>query len=338
MTSVRVISNATIRGGGEKSACLIMEMLVQAGARVSFTPATDVGRGFPLPASVEVEPPFASGNQPGPADVLLFYANDFTARISEFRSRWEAYVSCSARRVMCINFHVGKAASAWFRREWHSVGFLNGTMKRRFQDMTGLPDDRFFVLPPPVDIAPFLSLTPDYSAMKIVRVAREFKCPEDILAMAGVVLDALPGFRFHLMGVPGHLRALPAREGVCTYPEHAVEVAEFLGGASAFWYPLPQPWREQGPRVVIEAMAAGLPCVVEARDGPGERVTGKTGWACRDFAEQVTAFSEIARAPGLLEAKGKAAREWARETCRSELWVDAVLGPFRGLAAPGVCR
>ena len=100
---------------------------------------------------------------------------------------------------------------------------------------------------------------------------------------------------------------------------------EFLNGADLFWYRSADNIEEQGPREVVEAMAAGLPCVVDNRWGLPDRVSDKTGWVCRGNDQFIRVFAEICDDPEMVVAKGKSAREYAKKEFDPSRWIACIL-------------
>ena len=105
------------------------------------------------------------------------------------------------------------------------------------------------------------------------------------------------------------------------------EIEGFLRRADIFVFPS---YREPGGIAVVEAMAAGLPCIVSDRGGPAENVDEASGIhvAARDLAEYP---GEIARAidglvadPARREAMGEAARRRVADRLLWDRKVDAI--------------
>jgi glycosyltransferase involved in cell wall biosynthesis len=92
------------------------------------------------------------------------------------------------------------------------------------------------------------------------------------------------------------------------FPEiGSIDTAAFLAGLDVFVY------RSGGPetwcRAVTEAMAAGLPCVVQNRGGIAEQIEdGVDGFLCDADDEFVDRLRLLARRPALRERIGAAAR------------------------------
>jgi ADP-heptose:LPS heptosyltransferase len=106
-----------------------------------------------------------------------------------------------------------------------------------------------------------------------------------------------------------------------------VKVAEFLAKGNLFWYLLPGGYTDQGPRVIVEAMAAGLAVLCENRDGPADRVTTETGFKIDSHSEAIDIINSIT--PEILAKKGRAARERAKSKFIIERWYEQISETIR---------
>jgi glycosyltransferase involved in cell wall biosynthesis len=73
-------------------------------------------------------------------------------------------------------------------------------------------------------------------------------------------------------------------------------------------------------------MAAGLPVIADNRYGAKDRVTTETGWLIEGQEEIAPLIKEIALDLSVLERKGKAARERAKQEFVADRWLDAIVG------------
>ena len=171
-------------------------------------------------------------------------------------------------------------------------------------------DGNKVVLPPPVDLEEFFSIRPPYKSTPVT-IARhssqgDSKYPNNIV---DIVKDN-PDKKFIFMPAPTFMPDLPNVVKCEKMP-----VKEFLSKASCFLYTLPENYTDQGPRVVMEAMAAGLPVITEKRCGMKDSVTDKEGWFDVGIIKNLT--------PQMLAQKGAAARERAR-TFKKEDWIKEI--------------
>jgi len=328
MARVTVVANAHARGGGEISSATLIRMIAARRHAVTFRPTGKIGATYRIPSSVVVGPPLASA-APERCDVLLFYANDAVYKLEEQRSHWEGLLKAAGRVVVCLNFVLGQATLPWFAEMVDAVIFLNSTKCAEFVGRVRAFSGEVIVLPPPVDLEPFLAVSPDYSRVSFVRHGRYAGKYDEIDTM--VLLDRaraiFPMADFWFMAAPPFLRTRVASDlRIHGLAWDQVPVPEFLSQGSAYWYRLPPSLRDQGPRVLVEAMAAGLPCIVDNRDGAKDRVTSDAGWLCETTDDYVAAMMEIEAHPEVLRIKGRHARERARREFNPGRWIDAVLG------------
>lgn len=144
---------------------------------------------------------------------------------------------------------------------------------------------------------------------------------------------AAEGMRVRIMGGMCLAEQLAGVAEVELLPAGAWDAAEFLGQIDCFLYRTHSALREASGRVVLEAMACGLPVVCDARDGPAEYVEhGKTGFLVADADEAFETLRRLHRDHKLRRTIGSAARR-AVERIFSPAAQEAVaafyLGPAR---------
>ena len=103
----------------------------------------------------------------------------------------------------------------------------------------------------------------------------------------------------------------------------SMPVTEFLRRGHVYLYRTSNMWRDQYPRVVAEALAAGLPVLTEPRDGTKDRVEhGDTGFHCVHFDEYLLALRTLKRKEDTRKAMGMNAKEWAKKNLDPKKWVS----------------
>ena len=86
-------------------------------------------------------------------------------------------------------------------------------------------------------------------------------------------------------------------------------------------------WRDQYPRVVAEALAAGLPVLSEPRDGTKDRIVhGVTGFYCCHYDEFLLNVRTLRRKTDLCYEMGNTAKQWAKKNLDPERWVEVIEG------------
>ena len=330
---VNVVANAHAQGGGEQSVQHILRMLIDDGNDVTFIPTKHLIPSFRIPPEVAVKP-LADLKRDGAdnCDSLMFYANDAVYGIPEHRGFWEKSMARARRVVVCLNFVLGPAAQPWFLNKIDHVLFLNATKEREFLTKTQFSRVTSSMAPP-VDIAPYLAMdSPDYSDINFVRHGRHNRKfdPNITMALMSQFSGLFPRARFAFMASPPCIKKAAKSKFsnglVDAYNWDDMPVRRFLQKGCVFWYPLPEAMHDQGPRVIVEAMAAGIPCIVDNRDGAKDRVTPETGWLCDTPADYVKAVQEIKDDPTVVAVKGVAARLRARDVFNPYQWVTAILG------------
>jgi len=324
---IRFICNAHAIGGGEFSSSYLMTELARQGHEVMLSPCASINPKYPKPVGVEIRPAYAQ--EPAvECDLLVFYANDHAYKLEQNKEAWLQVMAAAGRTVAVLNFVAGNAVNEWFASRLATVMFLNSTKEREFLDKAKGFRGRSVVLPPPVNLTPFLEIKPDYSKIAFVRHSRIYGKynRDETLQLMGEFEKIVSGAEFWFMAGPDFLRPMAQtnqRVHLLRWSEEPVP--QFLSHGSVFWYRLPAALRDQGPRVIVEAMAAGIPCIVDNRDGAKDRVTPETGWLCENMEDYIAAVREIASNPSILRLKGETARHRAITHFRPERWTGALL-------------
>lgn len=324
---IRFICNAHAIGGGEFSSSYLMTQLAQLGHEVFLSPCRGINPKYPKPEGVTVLPTYTEEASVD-CDLLVFYANDHAYKLGENREAWTQAMGSARRTVAVLNFVAGNAGEEWFASRLAKVMFLNSTKEREFLEKAKGFTGQSVVLPPPVDLKPFLEIQPDYSRISFVRHSRIYGKynREETIQLIDEFGKLFPNGEFWFMAGPEFLRPLAQgnpRIRLLRWSEEPV--AKFLSHGSVFWYRLPAALRDQGPRVIVEAMAAGIPCMADNRDGAKDRITAETGWLCNTLEDYRTAVREIVAAPEILRRKGQAARQRAIKHFQPERWLETLL-------------
>ncbi len=330
---MKVVSNGKMLGGAERSMLEVIKMAQKEGYRVEL--AT---RGGPPCEAIEkkLNNVKITDDVSGPCDILLLYASDM---IWDFHlPEFDVFNKVQAKRkIMALTYKVGsRIGKVPWTKGWDKYIFLSIDLATGFSEDVGLgfSEPNIVILPPPIDLEPFFKVEPDYYQSKHPRIMRhssqgDLKYDPSINDIMGRSMYAT----FHLMPSPSFLDPELRGTNLRSYPYDFMPVPEFLAKGNCFWYLLPEGYTDQGPRVIMEAMAAGLPVIAENRDGAKDRVTPETGWLIDNHEEAVDIINSLT--PEILEKKGEAARERARTEFRKERWIEEIIGDeesLRGVA------
>ncbi|MHA1816263.1 MAG: glycosyltransferase [Candidatus Heimdallarchaeaceae archaeon] len=325
---MRMITTTRGWGGSERSTCEIMGMFLEKGYRVELASTSNNVSGEYLsniPKGV-LQVPWDTIK--APADVSVLYASDTIWGYSD--QKWLNVMPhmTSKRKVMVLNYKLGGAGQVAWTLDWDKYLFLNSTHESDLLKRT--PDAVTLPLPPPTNLSKFLAVEPDYNApLRLIRhnSQGDNKHPDYTNKMIEEMLKINPSAEFHFM--PARSDCLEHKQ-VHKYAKNKPPVYDFLKHGNCFLYHLPPGYTEGGPKVVMEAMAAGLPCIVDNHSGMKDRVTDETGWKCDSYEDVLNVIKEITENPGILEIKGKAARQRALKDFDRQRWVEEIIGDEHG--------
>jgi hypothetical protein len=234
-----------------------------------------------------------------------------------------------AKKVISLNTVLGQVAdytteegraAAW-AREFDLYIFENTAYMKKF--LSVVPNRKAIVLHPCVDISPFLKISPTFQEpIHVVRLVSrpKTKIPRNTNDLILKIREYQPNCIFSFMEYTDYIMDAPY---IYKYHRDQIPPPEFLARGNCFWHPLPPGVGEPGPRVIVEAMAAGLPVIANGGDGPKDRVTPETGWHVNSLDEIPEIFKGLTVAE--LERKGKAARERAISEFGVTPWVNAII-------------
>ncbi len=138
------------------------------------------------------------------------------------------------------------------------------------------------------------------------------------------------GWSLRLMGATCLAEFLPTEDvaRVEVLPCGAEPPEIFLGGLDAFYYRVSDAWTEAFGRVVLEAMASGLPVVCDRRVGAARVIAdGEEGFVVADAGEALAALQRLHDDPALRASVGAAARRKA-EAVYSEDYAEDLLAYY----------
>lgn len=317
----RMVTTCRGFGGSERSSIHIMDMLLSRGYRVELVPIANLCGEYERHLSKDVR--VTKWQEiPSPADLLILYCSDAIWGFDEQRFT-DCFGNIKAdRKVMVLNYQLGGAGKAEWTKDWDKYLFLNSTKQWEFQQR--LSSALTMVLPPPTDLTEFFKIKVSFNDnLRLIRHSAQgdVKHPGYTNRMIQDVLENEPSAEFYYM---------PARSDTMEHLQvhkfgvNEISLPEFLSKGNLFWYHLPPGYQDQGPRVVMEAMAAGLPIIADNRYGAKDRITSNAGWLCDTYEEYLKIISNVT--PEILKEKGKAAREIAQSVFRPERWTEEICG------------
>lgn len=312
---IRIISNAKCLGGAERSVIEIAKIFCEQNWRVEISPHGFLCKEFAdsLPGQVTI-----TNHITRPVDILLLYSSDMV--FSFDKAEFEIFNRIAAdRKVMALTYKLGKAGQVDWTRKYDKYLFLSTALSEAFGKR--LPASTRAILAPPVALQPFLAVQPVYDgSIHLLRHSSQgdSKFPADLPEIMGKT-----NARFSFMPGPSWLKSGDRIQKI-EYSNNPQDVANFLGSGNCYWYLLPEGYTDQGPRVIVEAIAAGLPVIAENRDGARDRVTEKEGWLLNNHNEAIELINSLT--PEILERKGQAARQRAIREFRKERWFEEIIG------------
>ena len=337
---IRIVSTARGWGGCARSVTTIMHMLLKAGHEVEFVPFRNqvTSREF-IDAlknglsAVRVLPSYDAIR--GECDALLVYADDF---VWEFPTMEAHFQDLKAKKtIMMLNYRRGGIGEIPWTKGWDRYLMLNSQQERELLKI--LPGVDTGIYTPCADLSPFFEAKVDYSGpLRIVRhnsqgdtkfdrTSPNCKAPGEIQNQTQYeiwrVLNSRPDVEMHMLPGPSFVEK---SERFHKYMRTGLPgmLREFLEKGNLFWYSLPQGYMDMGPRVILEAMAAGLPVIADNWGGAPDRVTPETGWICDSKEEMLEIIQNVT--PEELKAKGEAARSRALAEFRPERWIEELTG------------
>ena len=322
---IRIVANAHAMGGGELSVLYLADMLVRRGHEVILNPTKHVNNQLTIPAGVQLGRPYMKATM-GKVDLLLWYANDMVYKLKDKQDWWLRAFTSAKHTVAVLNFTMGEAQQEWIASRLSAVMFLNTTKEDEYcRKATGFKGTTIS-LAPPVNMSDLRNVKHNYEtpirAVKHGRFNGKYD-QNDMTYIMGRAWHFDSSTEFSFMAAPPWLRDIANGDPrVHAYTWNEIPIKDLLAWGNVYWYPLPKNLRDQGPRVIVEAMAAGLDCIVDDRDGPHDRVTSETGWLCDSRDDYVNAFRSILEQPTQLVTKGHNARIRAYEEFRPERWIE----------------
>ena len=333
---IKIVSTARGWGGCARSVTTIMKFLVDAGHKVQFIPfrnavtskeylealATDL-------KGVEVALGYSAIKEA--CDVMLVYADDFvwefkTPEVSEIISEINA-----EKKIMMLNYRRGEVGKIAWTRNWDQYLFLCSLQEEELLKVHPEAQGRTKVLPPCTILEPFLAVKPDYgNGIRIMRhnsqgdtkfISASFPKEKVVMEIENV-LNCRPDVDIFMLPGPTFINANPRFNKVAKTADPA-QIAKSLSAGNLFWYSLPYGYTDMGPRVILEAMAVGLPVMADSWSGGAiDRVPADCGLITehKNWVPFVQSLTEQG-----LRNMGQKCKERAYNEFRPEKWMEVIL-------------
>ena len=321
---IKIVTNAKCLGGAERSVIEIAKLFVKNGWLVEICPSGHVCPEFEKALPVEV---YVTNHLSRHCDILLLYASDMVFNFDKVQ--FDVFNNIPAKRkVMALTYKIGKTCETKLSRDWDKYIFLSTTLQKQFVDKISnfkseISDTA--VLAPCVNLEPFLKQSQISDFKSQINIVRHSSQGDSKFSKSMIeIINKCPDIKFSFMPGPSWL-VTGNRVQSIEYSNKPENVAEFLASGNLFWYLLPDGYTDQGPRVIVEAMAAGLPVIAENRDGAADRVTPETGWLVNSHDEVAELINKISLRPEIIEQKSKAARQRAIDEFQKERWYEEII-------------
>jgi hypothetical protein len=264
----------------------------------------------------------------GECDILAYYATD-TVYFPEMREDGFDDIMNNLkaqRKVMCINYRIGHLRKKEWAHKWDLYMFLCSEKMDEWGHI--VPKGVSCVLAPPTDLTDFFEVKRRYHLNKHLKLIRhnaqgDAKWPKDIDQFIRRLWEIDERVEWYCMPPASYMLE---DQRIHRFKKNEAPIHEFLSQGNCFIYNLPEGYQDQGPRVIMEAMATGLPVIADNRWGAKDRVNEDTGWLCNTIEDYLEAITDISGLVSLLATKGKAARKYAKENFDPYLWVKEIEG------------
>jgi len=348
---INFLASLSTKGGGEQSACKIVELLRKSGWNVHFYPWGKKHDRFEEIETSKFSFEHGMAENMTKGIPLFFYAND---QIFKFLEQGEDIVSKSSMLIAGINYvNADLPKCRWLDKtgKLRAIIFQNTEKLNEFKrDQLGFENTELIALFGAIDLDKFLEVCPEKREnkkdpfiivrhtlpdwRKFVTVAsakkgdkihlwqKKFDKEPDIKFYARLLKDT-QNTEFHFMEAhPELIDHFKGEPRMVFYKFDYMDPAEFLKQGHLYLHRCSNAWRDQYPRVVAEALASGLPVLSEPRDGTKDRIVhGETGFYCVHYDDYLLDINTLKRKTDLCYAMGAAAKEWARKNLDPQSWI-----------------
>ena len=353
---INVLASLRSKGGGEQSACKIVEILREAGWKVNFYPWENVHDKYKKVKKEKHN--FKNGSMVKNMKEglpLLFYAND---QIGDFciQKKTGKLIEKSSGVIVSINYVNDKLPKTlWLSKtkKLKAVIFQNEEKKNDFiRDEIGFEDTQLVSLFGAIDLNSLIEVQPatregsnelvilkhcTADGRKYTTESSEGKGEKVHVwqqkihkyqdkRFYGRLLKDTKNTRFEFMEAPKELvEAFKDESRMVFHKFDSMPVIDFLKRGHIYLYRSSNEWRDQYPRCVAEALAVGMPVLSEPRDGTKDRIEyGDTGFYCVDYDAYLACIKLLQRKEGYRLDMGLNAKAWAKNNLDPKRWVNVV--------------
>lgn len=353
--TINLLGNLNSSGGGEQSLCKIAKMLMHAGWTVNLYPWSTVHNNYKNLGLNIMDVSFKEGmlDKMEKGLPLLFYANDCT---HDFAKTAQPLVEKCSSLIIGINFcNSPLPKTDWLAKssKLKAIIFQNEEKKQDFEYRSiGFNRVKLIVLYGAIELDSFLEVCinkrKDDEQLVILKSAvsdyRKYITKESVgsgekihiwqkclskeldTKFYGRLLKDTQNTRFEFMEAHEELvNEFKNEPRMVFHKWDSMPVTEFLSRGHIYLYRVSDLWQDNLPRGMVEAMAAGLPILGEARDGPFDRIKhGDNGIFCLDYDGYLYAIKLLQRKEDYRHKMGMFGKDWARQHYNPNKWVELI--------------
>lgn len=323
--SMKMITTCRGYGGSERSSIEIMKEFQRQGYFVELVPIKGIicdEYMKNIPQDVYIHKSITAIMNY--SDIAIYYTSDTVFTLDN--EYYDILTKISAdRKVMILNYQLGWAGRELFSLGWDKYIFLNSTKQTEF--LQRYPTANTVVLAPPTDLTKLFDVKIDYNfPLRLIRHSSQGDAKHPVYTN-----DFITDLRTTNENANIEFYFMPARSNIVDahfiykFKQNQLSITEFLSKGNCFFYHLPPGYQDQGPRVIIEAMSAGLPVIADNRYGAKDRVNNDTGWLCNTVDDYFDVINEIVNNPEILQIKGTNARKFAKENFVIQKWYNEII-------------